>query len=264
MRDLFPACVNVLSKVLRPLHYADLTERAMKACGIPQPRQSPWFKKNIENVREKLLQAGQYETFYTGAPMFAGAFRSWFVSDAQLAMTLDYVEISGSAKAGAEGAFDALMRSPHMLIHNPGLAHTERLNRIRASGLVLEKHVSQWFERRYPEFYADPDNHGAWTIPCSHDFKLVVENRVFAIDVAGPDENGNYGKRGRKRPTDLHFICRLHGDHCLWEGVVRGEGYQPDIDPASIFSPTAFLVWLNCAKHGIPYDAIAPKLNVAA
>lgn len=264
MRDLFPACLKVLARELRPLHYADLTERAMKSCGIPQPRLSPWFGKNIENVREKLLLAGQHGTFYTGKPLYAGAFRSWFMSDAQLTITLDYVEIAGSARAGVDGAFEALMRAPHMVIHNPGLANTERLNRIRSSGLVLEKHVSQWFERHYPDFYAEPANKGSWTQPCSHDFRLSVHGRTFAIDVAGPDEGGNYGRRGRKHPTDLHFICRLQGDHCAWEGVVRGEGYKQDIDPSSIFSPTAFLVWLNCAKHNINYEHVVPRLNVAA
>lgn len=264
MRDLFPACVKVLDHELRPLHYAELTARAMHALGIPNARASPWFSKNIENVREKLLLAGQRETFYTGEPLYAGALRSWFMSDAQLTMTLDYVRIPGSAKAGAEGAFEALMRDKHMIIHNPSLANTERLNRIRSSGLVLEKHVSQWFARKYPEFYAEPANHGEWHRPCSHDFRLTVQQRTFNIDVAGPDEHGDYGRRGRKHPTDLHLICRIHDDHCLWEGVVRGEGYKPQIDPMSIFSPTAFVVWLNCAKHGVPYEQVAPRMNVAA
>lgn len=237
----------------------------MQDCGIPCPRASPsWFRKNIENVREKLLQAEQYATFYTGKPLYAGALQSWFMSDAQLAMTLDYIEIPGSARAGVDGAFEALMRSPHMIIHHPSLANTERLNRIRSRGLVLEKHVSQWFERMYPELYSGPDNQGSWSTPCSHDFKLTVQNRTFAIDVAGPDEGGNYGRRGRKHPTDLHLICRLHGDHCLWEGVVRGEGYCRELDPSSIFSPTAFCVWLNCAKYHIDYELVAPRIRIAA
>lgn len=263
MRDLFPACVNVLSHELRPLHYADLTARAMRRLGVPAPEQSEWFGKNSENVREKLLLSGQRGTCYTGAPLYAGALQAWFI-DAQLAMTMDYIEIPGSAQAGVDGAFEVLMRAPSMMIHRKELAHTERLNRVRSSGMVLEKHISRWFQRQYPAFYGEADNHGQWSRPCSHDFTLTVNDRKFLIDVAGPNESGNYGKRGRKHPTDLHLICRVSADHCLWEGVVRGEGFIESIDPASIFSPTAFVVWLNCAKHSINYTDAAPRLTAAA
>lgn len=259
MRDLFPRCANVLNRELRPIHYAELTELAMRELEIVNPdRDASGFRKNIENVREKLLLAGQRGTFYTGSPLFAGALRSWFVSEAQLAMTLDYIAIPGSAQAGVAGAFDALMRAPYMVTHNPNLAHSEWLNRVRSSGLVLEKHIAQWFKRQFPEFYGEASNHNEWTQPCSHDFTLTVNNRKFLIDIAGPDEQGRFGRCGRKHPTDIHLICRIDGDNCSWEGVVRGEGFRQTIDPESIFSPTAFIVWLNCHKHGIRYTDVAP------
>lgn len=266
MRDLFPACVNVLSREMRPIHYGELTKIAMgKELGIFNPDSNVnGFRKNIENVREKLLQAEQRGTFYTGPPLFAGALRSWFVSDAQLSMTLDYIEIPGSAKAGSEGAFEALMRAPHMAIHNQSLANTERLNRVRSSGLVLEKHVTQWFKRQFPAFYGEAANHGNWMMPCSHDFTLTVEGRTFRIDVAGPDDKNSFGRRGRKHPTDIHLLCRINGDNCSWEGVVRGDGFQQSIDPESIFSPTAFVVWLNCNKQGIRYADVVPRVKEAA
>lgn len=264
MLDLFPACVNVLNRELRPLHYAELTAMAMLSMRIRDPRRHPGFRKNSENVREKLLLAGRQETFYTGPPLYAGAIRSWFMSESQTSMTLDYIDIPGSAMAGIDGAFELLMRVPHMVIHNPSLANTERLNRSRSGGMVLEKHVTQWFQKQYPEFYGDAANHGRWQQPCSHDFTLTVHDRKFLIDVAGPDGNGRYGIRGRKHPTDLHLVCRVISDHCSWEGVVRGEGYRQEIDPQSIFSPTAFLVWLNCAKHDIRYDQAVACLTAAA
>jgi hypothetical protein len=262
MRDLFPACVAVLAKELRPIHYADLTRMALAKIGVRESQVA--FKKEAENVREKLLMAGQRGTFYAGAPTFAGALRFWFVSDAQINMTLDGVRIPGSAQAGVDGAFDALMRSPYMMVHNRGLENTEKLNRVRSSGMVLEKHVTNWFNQEYPDFYGEAANAGIWQRPCSHDFTLSIGGRRFLIDVAGPDAHGQYGRRGRKHPTDLHLICRVDGDHCLWEGVVRGEGFNESIDPISIFSPTAFLVWLNCEKHKIHYKHVAPRnLNTA-
>lgn len=259
MKDLFPACISVLDNAKTPLHYKTITNLALKSLGVHPS--SVNLIKEIENVREKLLIAGQRGTFYTGAPLYAGALRSWFVSDAQISMTLDCIEIPGSAKAGADGAFESLMRAPFMVIHNPSLANTERLNRARSSGLVLEKHVAQWFQREYPDFFSDAENSGIWTRHCSHDFSLTVAGRKFLIDVAGPDDRGNFGKRGRKSSTDIHLLCRIAGDSCFFEGVVRGNAYQTDIDPQQIFSPTAFIVWLNCAKAGIDYSHAAPRVS---
>lgn len=262
MRDLFPTCVDVLTRAMVPIHYAELTRMALIRLGVRDSQTE--FRKEIENVREKLLIAGQRGTFYTGAPLFAGALRHWFVSDAQLSFSVDYIEIGGSAQAGAEGAFEALMRSPSMVIHNASLANTERLNRVRSSGLVLEKHVALWFKRNYRQFYEEAENAGAWTRPCDHDFVLSVNGRKFKVDVAGPDDRGMYGRRGKKHPTDIHLACRIVGDNCVWEGVIRGNGFNESIDPRSIFSPTAFVVWLNCAKAGIDYQDAAPRSECAA
>lgn len=259
MRDLFPACVNAMDQEKRPIHYSALTETAMRDLGIDSPKRHDGFLKNAENVREKLLMAGQRGTFYTGKPLYSGALRSWFRSDAQLAFVLDSIVIPGSAEAGAAGAFEILMRAPYMVIHNPSLANTERLNRGRSSGMVLEKHVALWFKRNFSEFYGEAENLGSWSRPCSHDFTLTLGARTFLVDVAGPDQYGAYGKRGKKHSTDLHFICRIAGDNCIWDGVVKGSGYQESIDPSSIFSPTALVVRLNCARHGIDYSAAQPK-----
>jgi hypothetical protein len=255
MRDLFPVCADVLADVLVPLHYTELTKRALRRMSVPLSAVN--LAKEAENVREKLLQYGQRGTFYTGPPAYAGALRSWFVSDAQLQLVVDHIAVPGSAKAGVDGALEALMRSPYMEIRNPNLVHTERINRVRASGLVLERHIAQWFASRYPMLYRDPPNAGNWRQGCAWDFSLAVNGRTFKIDVAGPDEQGAYGSRGRKQHTDLHLICRVSGDECLIEGVVRGAGFQEKIDPGSIFSPTAFVVWLNCARDGIDYWQVA-------
>ena len=260
MRDLFPACVDVLDREKRPIHYSELTETAMRErLGIVAPKRRDGFTKNAENVREKLLMAGQRGTFYTGDPLYAGALRSWFYSDAQIELVVDSITIPGSAEAGAAGAFEVLMRDPYMVIHNPSLANTERLNKTRSRGMVLEKHVSMWFQRNFPEFYEEAGNFENWSRPCSYDFALTIDGRMYLIDVAGPDQYGLFGKRGSKKPTDIHLMCRILGDNCALEGVVRGNGYRASIDPGSIFSPTAFVVWLNCAKHGIDYSAAQPK-----
>lgn len=263
MRDLFPACIQVLNEHLRPLHYAkELTPMALNALGVM--KSDVLFHKEAENVREKLLLAGQYGTFYTGPPLYCAAFRHWFQSDRQLLLAVDHVEIPGNARAGAEGAHEALQRYPYMFLHNKNLHNTEVRYRALANGLVIEQHVTQWFEEKYPEFYAPPDNHRNWRMPCSHDFKLKIGRKTYLIDVCGPDKNGLYGRRGEKKPTDLHLECRMHNKSVFFEGVIRGENFKERIDPATIFSPIAFLVWLNCSKYGIKYGQVAPGLDEAA
>lgn len=261
MRDLFPACVAILNERLAPLHYAELTEQALYRLNLSPHHVN--MAKEKENVREKLLVAGQYGTLYTGEPAYAGALRHWFVSDRQISLKLpDEIEIPGNAEAGAVGAFEALMRAPFMAVHNAMIPHTI-INMTRASGLVLEQHVSRWFQQQYPTIFQPADNAGDWRSACDHDFKLRIHGRTYGVDVFGPDHRGQYGKRGKKRATDLHLRCRIQGRNCIWDGVVRGEHYQSEIAPDSIFSPTAFLVWLNCAKLGVRYRDVAPGMEGA-
>ena len=259
MKDLFPACVNILDREKKPIHYRKLTAQALEG-ELKVFLPSDAFMKNAENVREKLLGAEQHGTFYTGRPLCMGALRHWFKTD-QLQFTTDWITIQGNASAGASGAFEALMRSKYMIINNPSLRNTEILNRARSSGLVLEHHVAEWFKESYPSMYQPPNNLGAWDRPCNHDFKLVVNGRPLLVDVAGPDWSGRYGKRGRKSKTEVHLLCRVLGKDCVFEGVVGGEEFTEDVIPLTAFSPTAFLVWLNCCKEGIDYNAVMLSAN---
>lgn len=259
MKDLFPVCVNILDREKTPIHYRKLTELALvgdlKIC-LPHDL----FLKNAENVREKLLCAEQRGTFYTGLPLCMGALRHWFKTD-QLEFTTDFITIQGNAQAGASGAFEALMRSQYMIINNPSLRNTEMLNRARSAGMVLEHHISEWFQEQYPTLYQPPDNHGIWSRPCNHDFKLLINGRSILVDVAGPDWHGKYGKRGRKPKADVHLLCRMAGKDCVFEGVVGGESFSENVVPMAAFSPTAFLVWLNCCKTGIDYNSLVMSAN---
>jgi len=259
MKDLFPVCVRVLDKEKTPIHYLKLTSLALeREMDVFLPK--PDFMKNAENVREKLLCAEQRGTFYTGSPLCMGALRHWFKTD-QLQFTTDWITIQGSAQAGASGAFESLMRSKYMVINNPSLRNTELLNRARSSGLVLENHVSEWFKEKYPTLYQQPDNYGAWDRPCNHDFKLLIGGRPLLVDVAGPDWHGQYGKRGRKPKTEVHLLCRIAGKDCVFEVVVNGNDFTESMVPMTAFSPTAFLVWLNCHSQGIDYSAVASSVN---
>ena len=259
MKDLFPVCVRILDREKRPIHYQKLAALALeKEMGVFLPKSA--FLKNAENVREKLLLAGQCGTFYAGSPLCVGGLRHWFVVD-QLQFTTDWITIQGNAQAGANGAFEALMRSRHMVIHNPSLRNTELLNKARSSGLVLEHHVAGWFKAHYPTLYREPENQGIWDRPCNHDFKLASDDWMIKVDVSGPDWRGQYGHRGRKPKADVHLLCRITGADCTFEGVVRGESFGENCIPMTASSPTAFLVWLNCFIAGIDYRLVIASLS---
>lgn len=265
MKDTFSACVEVLERELRPIHYRELTELTLAKLAVP--KRSVNFEKEIENIREKLLLAEQRGTFYVGRPHCVGALRRWF-STGQLCFNLDPpVIIPGNATSGVSGGFEAWSRSASMVTHNPALTNTAMLRHLRVKALVLEKHVSEWFAEKYPDFYMPPDNADRFDSWCDHDFKLSVNGTVFRVDVAGPDKNGHYGHRGRKPRTDLHLVCRIAGRNCVWEGATRGDRFTDCVIPETITSPAAVLVWLNCVSLGMDYPAIsnaAHRREVAA
>ena len=140
---------------------------------------------------------------------------------------------------------------------NP-VVRPELLYRARARGLVLEEHVRRWFEETWPSFYRPPANHKRWSMNCPHDFRLqLAENTVLNVDITGPPLNGDWTAPPQKRVTDVHLLCHIEMDSCVWEGVLRGEDFHGSIVPETSASPIRFCVWLNCLKDGIDYKAVA-------
>lgn len=256
--EIFPVCRKILDQELRPLHYTDLTERGLKQLGLT--RQDVNWQRQIEDIREKMLLAGQQDTFYIGKPHCLAGVRWWFESD-QLRLfnpTLGII-IPGNATAGANGAFEALMRDPWLKTKTH--APDERRLRARANGFVLEKHVAHWFQARWPGFYQPPENKGQWEKSCDHDFKLNIKGNVAKVDVTGPRLNGYYGNPGQgKHSTHFHLLCEIVGQDVVWRSVYKGQDYQTYIYPeGQIFGgiwPERMAVWLNCHQDGLDYQAI--------
>lgn len=258
MLDLFPACVDVLEEAKTPLHYRELTERGLAKIGKDKSLVN--FEKEIENVREKLLLARRRGTFYTKSPLCMGALTSWFRTEQLQLFHGEEIVIPGNAQAGITGAFEGLMRSPFML-QKEKAANTERLNYMRAQGLVLQEHVALWFKEHWPMFYKEARNYRQWANPCNHDFILNVGNHAYMVDVTGPDKHGCFGKKPRKPTTDIHLTCYPSGKFCIWNGVLRGSEFKETVIPETASSPISFVVWLNCHKNGINYSEVARKAN---
>lgn len=255
---IFPVCRKILDRELRLIHYAELTRLALVQLGL-NDNDVNW-QRQIEDVREKMLLAGQYDTFYTGKPhCLAGV--SWWFESSQLRLLnpSSGVVIPGDATAGADGAFEALMRDPFMKVKTS--APCEKIARGRANGIVLEKHVAYWFQTRWPEFYLPPDNEGQWSAWCDHDFKLKINGNTYKIDVSGKKLNGSYGNPGQgKRRVDFHLICEIVNHDIIWRSVYRGKNYTDLILPeGQSFGgiwPERMIVWLNCLKHKLDYRSI--------
>jgi hypothetical protein len=256
MTDIFPACRDILDKHERPLHYAQMTELALGLLRIPVSRVN--LSRQIEDVREKMLLERRHGSFYVGFPYCYAAVDSWFVNNQfDLFNHRPPILIPGNTTSGINGAYEALQRYPNMEIKNQ--AANENTRKLAcARGLVIERHVADWFKKRWPEIVLSPNNHEVWDRPCNHDFKLQVANRTFNIDVFGPKLDGTYGKPPKKKPTDFHLMCQTNGKDILWEGVITRKQYNREnyLIPEIGRPPIQMIVWLNCIKHNIPYDVV--------
>lgn len=251
MGPLFRACSAVLDEEMRPLHYAELTRRARARLFVSESEvPATWAK---EDVREKMLARRKFGCVYLEAPHCLAAKGGWW-SGAQMELgpsLFPPVAIHGSSSAGIEGAFEALMRAPHMLIKTA--ASTQSINIGRARGLVIEAHVRQWFAAKWPEFYVAADNEGRWEMPCAHDFKLRVGGSMYLVDVFNPNLDGSVSNRSGKRGVHLHLHCESIGNDVVWHAVIKGADYRGVIPAHRQMTPARLVVWLNCAAVGLDY-----------
>jgi hypothetical protein len=258
MKIMFQACYDILDNILTPLHYRDLAEMAIQSLGVDIKDVN--YNRQIEDVREKMASLGRMDTFYTGAPLCLVGLKHWF-ENRQLHLfngdTSKPIIIGANVNSGVSGAFEGLMRFPHMMQH--GNAPIEVRAMACARGLILEKHVADWFSANWPAMIISPDNHGRWNIPCSHDFKIRVGGRIMPVDVWGPNATGGYSKPPAKKSTFFHLQCRPSqiGDHVAWESVIPGRLYDlGQIFPEGGISPRRLAVFLNCVKNNLDYDDI--------
>jgi hypothetical protein len=257
--EIFPICANVLRERLVPIHYAELTKMTLEKMGL-QKEHVHW-QRQIEDVREKMLIAGQYDTFYVGNPLCVGAIKWWFESEQQrLLLPTSGILIPGNASSGASGAFNALMRDPYMIVKTR--ARNERIKEARANGFIIEQHVSDWFQLHWPEFWQPPDNQNKFKSWCDHDFKLNLDGKIIKVDVSGKKLNGTYGNPGKgKKKTDFHLLCEIQSANILFSAVRSGSNYMNIIDSElGSIAPERLIVYLNCLKYDMDYGYIKNSL----
>ncbi len=257
MPAVFSACVAEMEDCLLPLHYQQLTERALARLGIP--KQAVNWHRQIEDVREKLVEAERFGTAYTGEPQCLVFLRSWVRSDEP--MLFNNIEkpviiINANFPCSEEACIEALMREPYMLTKTS--APRERRLRGLAKGMLIEHHIKEYFRSRWPDFYVAADNERKWEMACDHDFKLLVGGKLCKVDIAGEHLNGRFGRSPGKRGVDIHIMAKLYGDRLVLEGFSPGSQFiaREHLDWWNATPIQPLLVYLNCQKAGIDYASL--------
>lgn len=275
-RILFPACVSVLEEAVRPLHYKEITTRALARLGLNVEDVN--LTKVKEDVRERLLEAGRLGTFYVPKPYCLGGLQKWLDSSQRPLFQEDFrhetVRIEGNAQAGFLGSFEVLMRRPFMLAKAEGEdpilkarrdwtdADWRKMRKIserHAKGYTIEAHVIEWHRSRWPDLILDAENAGEYTKPCGHDFRIYHGSRPLKVDITGAGYQGEYGKSVHGKPrADYHLCCTLdHREGCVWfEGFISGKDFGEWIGPEQLMSPLIYVVYLDCLAAGLPYRVL--------
>ena len=203
----FKVCSNVLDEELTPIHYKQLTEKALAKMEL-RPKDVN-FRRQIEDVRERLLQGGMRGCGYVGKPLCCGVKKEWF-EDCQYVLfstAEEGVELDTDINTAIKANHESLMRNEYMI--RKGVRSLNAVMKARAKGFQIEFAVKKYFIRKYERFYREADNHNLFDIPCDHDFKLNVNGRIIKFDVSGTNAGGTFRIPYSKKTTDYHLLAEI-------------------------------------------------------
>lgn len=252
MSELFPRVHDILWRMLRPMHYRDLTKQALEELDYPESE----LYRAKEDVREKLLEAGQRGLGYFGRPHCLGYAKAWFekTTPGFFNETHEGIVLPVSASAAKDAGKELAMRKDFLRTKH---ADSERRWEGASRGFVIEKIVSDYFRREFPEQFKGPDNEGKWESYCNHDFKLLVNGIWCEFDVAGPDGEGRFGNVTSKPKCPFHLIAEFTDDG--WSVILRGwkkgaDFCQQKFSSWETLPICRLVVSLNCEKYRIPIE----------
>jgi hypothetical protein len=260
MEHVFREAAAELHAQRMPVHYRMLTERAVERLGVAASRIN--WKRQVEDVREKMLCAGQYGTAYVGEPHCVGLIRSWFPSQQLDLLNADTeaVRIDPDLLAVVDGVVEGWQREEHMLRKARAACDVSRMRGL-FRGVTIEALVREYFRAMWPDFYAPPDNEGKLDAWCGHDFKLRIGGRTHLIDVCAPKLNGSYAAPPNKPRADMHLSCTLERPAVMWRGVATAQVFKDGKHPVQHRSPLRMVVWLNTKHAKLPYEEYAAALG---
>jgi hypothetical protein len=245
MPIVFATCDVILNDSLCPLHYRILTDAAIKRIGTDPSSLN--LTAQYEDVREKYCQRKGVK--YVPRPHCLIYLDKWLPKPNLINPFGDY-KISCNIHDSIIAFQEGLLRDKYM-VNKHDIPDKSRSMK-RAIGLLIQHHVSNWFECNWPDMFIKPDNEGIYNRPCSHDFKLKVDGRLLLVDVMGKDYKGKYDL-GDKHPVDIHIFG--YTDKEL--NTITIDGYKCGVDfinhSALESRPIQWMIFrLNTYKHG--YD----------
>ena len=213
------ACKILLKQQMKPMHYAELTRRALQIVNLSFD--DIGFRKWADELREKVFTAGLDGFVYVGKPHHLVVLSSWFETDWLFNTDVDAIRIDVTSELATEAAREAALRVPHMVnkFNDSPEAQAERV----ARGLLIEKAVSGWFRSTFPTLWRPPDNDGDYKCWCGHDFKLKLRNQTWLCDVAGSHRDGLYGVANGGKPNGAHI--HILADDCSLTVNIKGFRY---------------------------------------
>ena len=110
---LFSACSHVLDEAIAPIHYAELTRRAMAMIGVDHYD----MRRRKEDVREKMLEKGRFGSMYNAR--CEGIKTEWILRESldrqRLLLVGDPFDIKYSDAIAKTAESEAACRQPHMV-----------------------------------------------------------------------------------------------------------------------------------------------------
>jgi len=266
MTPLFQRCHAILVRESRLFHYAELTDAALCELGVHQISSSEREDKR-EDVREKMLLAGQYETFYTGKACGSLTGLRWWFIQPQLEINTHSsehpVDVEVNTPISIEAATEALFRVKHMKVKNSSVSDRVRY-RALARGMIIEQHITSWFRKRYPEQFLHAANHQQYERWCNHDFRVSFGGRELEIDVLGPNRQEIFAMAPDKPLAQIHLLSEDHFGIVRMRGMVfnnhlRDLAFASNIHPQRTVPVQVLLIALDCAKNKRDYCAVKAK-----
>lgn len=255
------ACYQVLTEILTPVHYADLTKLAFNRLSA-NPSEFDW-RKQTERVRERLPEYKDIR--YAGNPLCFMFFEYWFAGPQIHLFNPDAIRIPINSKSTKNGILEAKLRIPYLL-YKGGRVTKKQLYQTARNGFVLENNVVDWFKSKWPSMILDADNKGVWHRGCDHDFKIqdLLSGYAYKFDVQGPNFRGEYNSPKGKPKTDYHIQCKFENSVILIESICTGRQLKKanKVIPVQNISPLRLIVWLNCLSNSIDYYALVTSLII--
>ncbi len=257
--ELFDACGRVLDEKMRPVKSRECVRLAYEYLGL-EPLTGRAWEKQCEDFREVIAdpRRGKAGFGYVGKPHCTAHRPSWFPDHRQAELNIDSVDMVLTEAEWKHARLEARRRVRWFRKkgRDPFTIYGHAFD-----GFLREECVRVWFQWRWPERVLDPDNKGRWHEPCSHDFKLVIDDETtWLIDVA----HDTGGVIVKKPNADLHLLSKFDDEDepskVYWTGVHTGVQFASGVPAAFGRSARRLIVWLNMLDADMNYSAYLSRV----